>query len=105
MHTLLSKTKNLITIQTNLAEFPNDVVKRAIIAIARKILVTIYHILKTGEVFKPSDIADIETTKQQHIEYVKNNLRNAFNPLSHTCLSDEEILQIINKSNNSLQTD
>ena len=39
--------------------------KRAIIAIARKILVTIYHILKTGEVFNLSDMADVETTKKQ----------------------------------------
>ena len=80
--------------------------KRAIIAIARKILVDIYHILKTGEVFNPSDMADVETTKQQRIEYIKNNLRNAFNQLSRTGLSDEEILQfIIKKSSNSPQTE
>ena len=80
--------------------------KRAIIAIARKILVAIYHILKTGEVFNPSDMADVETTKQQRIEYIKNNLRNAFNQLSRTGLSDEEILQfIIKKSSNSPQTE
>ena len=80
--------------------------KRAIIAIARKILVVIYHILKTGEVFNPSDMADVETTKQQRIEYIKNNLRNAFNQLSRTGLSDEEILQfIIKKSSNSPQTE
>ena len=80
--------------------------KRAIIAIARKILVVIYHILKTGEVFNPSDMAAVETTKQQRIEYIKNNLRNAFNQLSRTGLSDEEILQfIIKKSSNSPQTE
>ena len=80
--------------------------KRAIIAIARKILVAIYHILKTGEVFNPSDMAAVETTKQQRIEYIKNNLRNAFNQLSRTGLSDEEILQfIIKKSSNSPQTE
>lgn len=80
--------------------------KRAIIAIARKILVAIYHILKTGEVFNPSDMADVETSKQQRIEYIKNNLRNAFHQLSHTGLTEEEILQIIiKKSNNSPQTE
>ena len=80
--------------------------KRAIIAIARKILIAIYHILKTGEVFNPSDMADVETTKQQRIEYIKNNLRNAFNQLSRTGLTEEEILQIIiKKSNNSPQTE
>ena len=80
--------------------------KRAIIAIARKILVAIYHLLKTGEVFNPRDIADIETTQKQRIEYIKNNLRNAFNQLSRTGLSEEEILQIVRKkSTDSPQTE
>lgn len=80
--------------------------KRAIIAIARKILVAIYHILKTGEVFNPSDMADVETTKEQRIAYITNNFRNAFNQLSRTGLTEEEILSIIiKKSNNSPQTE
>ena len=80
--------------------------KRAIIAIARKILVAIYHILKTGEVFNPSDMADVETTKEQRIAYITNNFRNTFNQLSRTGLSEEEILSIIiKKSNNSPQTE
>lgn len=80
--------------------------KRAIIAIARKILVAIYHILKTGEVFNPSDMADVGTTKEQRIAYIKNNLRNVFNQLSRTGLTKEEILQIIiKKFNNSPQTE
>lgn len=73
---------------------------------ARKILVAIYHILKTGEVFNPSDMVDVETTKEQRIAYIKNNLRNAFNQISRTGLTEEEILQIIiKKSNNSPQTE
>ena len=80
--------------------------KRAIIAIARKILVAIYHILKTGEVFNPSDMADVETTKEQRIAYITNNFRNAFNQLSRTGLSEEKILSIIiKKSDNSPQTE
>lgn len=80
--------------------------KRAIIAIARKILVAIYHILKTGEVFNPSDMADVETTKEQRVAYITNNFRNAFNQLSRTGLSEEEILNIIiKKSGNSPQTE
>lgn len=80
--------------------------KRAIIAIARKILVAIYHILKTGEVFNPSDMADVETTKEDRIAYITNNFRNAFNQLSRTGLSEEEILSIIiKKSDNSPQTE
>ncbi|MGN8661105.1 IS110 family transposase, partial [Catenibacterium mitsuokai] len=58
----------------------------------------------TGEVFNPTDMADVETTKKQRIEYVKNNLRNAFNQLSRTGLSEAEILQLIRKeSTNSPQ--
>ncbi|WP_231385260.1 transposase [Candidatus Stoquefichus massiliensis] len=71
--------------------------KRAIIAIARKILIAIYHMLKTGEVFNPSDMADIETTQKQRIEYIKNNLKNAYNQLSRTGLSEEEIMGILLK--------
>ena len=49
-------------------------------------------------------MADVETTKEQRINYIKNNLRNAFNQLSRTGLSDEEILSIIIKeSDNSSQ--
>lgn len=71
--------------------------KRAIVAIVRKILITVYHLLKTGEVFNPTDMADVETTQKQRIKYITNNLRNAFNQLSRTGLSEAEILQFIRK--------
>lgn len=78
--------------------------KRAIVTIARKILIAAYHLLKTGEVFNPTDMADVETTQKQRIKYITNNLRNAFNQLSRTGLSEEEILQLIKKeSTNSPQ--
>lgn len=69
--------------------------KRAIIAIARKILVAVYHMLKTGEVFNPSDMADIETSQKKRIECIKNNFRNAYNQLMRTELSSEEILAFL----------
>ena len=69
--------------------------KRSIIAIARKILVAIYQILKTGEVFNPSDMAEIETTQKQRIAYIKNNLKNAYNQLSRTGLTQEEIIEML----------
>lgn len=69
--------------------------KRSIIAIARKILVAIYHMLKTGEVFNPSDMSDIETSKKKRIEYIKNNFKNAFHQLMRTELSSEEILAFL----------
>ena len=51
--------------------------------------------LKTGEIFNPSDMADIETTQKQRIEYIKNNLKNAYNQLLRTGLSEEEIMNIL----------
>ena len=48
--------------------------------------------LKTGEVFNPNDITDIETSQKKRIEYIKNNFKNAFNQLLRTELSSEEIL-------------
>jgi transposase len=47
--------------------------KRAYIAIARKILVAIYHMLSTGELFNPSDASKVETTDKDKIKYTKNN--------------------------------
>lgn len=46
-------------------------------------------------------MADVETTKKQRIEYIKNNLRNAFDQLSRTGLSEAEIL---NSSEKNLRT-
>lgn len=47
--------------------------KRAIIAIARKILVAIYHMFETGEVWNPVDLASVETPVEDRIKYTKNN--------------------------------
>ena len=47
--------------------------KRAYIAIARKILVAIYHMFETGEVWNPSDFASVETHVEDRIKYTKNN--------------------------------
>lgn len=55
----------------------------------------IYHILKTSEVFNPSDMADKETSQKKRIEYIKNNFKNAYNQLIRTELSSEEILAFL----------
>src|SRR5699024_7910616 len=47
--------------------------KRAYIAIARKILVAIYHMLSTGEFFNPSDASKVETSDKDKIKFTKNN--------------------------------
>lgn len=53
--------------------------KRAYIAIARKILVAIYHMFLTGEVWNPTDLASVETPIQDRIKYTKNNFNNHLN--------------------------
>lgn len=47
--------------------------KRTYIAIARKILVAIYHMLSTGELFNPTDASKVETSDKDKIKFTKNN--------------------------------
>ena len=70
-HMLLSRIRHIATMQKFDKISKRCGKKRTIIAIARKILVAIYHILKTGKVFNLSDIADVETIKEQRITYIK----------------------------------
>ena len=69
--------------------------KRAYIAIARKVLVAIYHMLSTGEVFNPSDLADVETTVEQRINYISNNFKQSVKQLKSVGLTTEQILEMI----------
>lgn len=76
--------------------------KRAIIAIARKILVAIYHMLSTGETFNPSDLSKVETSDKDKIKYTKNNLLQSTKQLISLGITEEELLLLINsKSVNS----
>ncbi|WP_288577567.1 IS110 family transposase [uncultured Holdemanella sp.] len=50
--------------------------KCAFIAIARKILVGAYHMLLTGEIWNPADLAEVETPVEQRIKYVNQILNN-----------------------------
>lgn len=70
--------------------------KRAIIAIARKILVAIYHMLSTGEIFNPSDLASFETSDKDRIKYTKNNFLQSTKQLFSLGLTQDEIVQLIN---------
>jgi hypothetical protein len=77
--------------------------KRSIIAISRKILVAIYHMLSTGEVFNPSDLSKVETTDKDKIKYTKNNFLQSAKQLFALGITEEEILLLINsKTVNSL---
>lgn len=53
--------------------------KRTLIAIARKILVAIYHMLSTCEVWKPTDLDSVETSDKDKIKYTKNIFLNFLN--------------------------
>ena len=70
--------------------------KRAIIAIARKILIAIYHMLLTGEEFKPSDLANVETSNKDRVKYTKSNFLQSTKQLFSLGLTQDEIVQLIN---------
>ena len=70
--------------------------KRTIIAIARKILVAIYHMLSTGEVWNPTDLASVETSTEDRIKYTKNNFKQSAKQLISLGLTSEELQNIIN---------
>lgn len=71
--------------------------KRAYIAIARKILVDIYHMLSTGEVFNPTDLSRVETTDKDKIKFTKNNFIKSTKQLISLGLTIDE-LQILIQS-------
>ena len=76
--------------------------KRAIIAIARKILVAIYHMLSTGEVWNPTDLASVETSDKDRIKYTKNNFLQSTKQLISLGLTSEELTELINLQNADL---
>lgn len=72
--------------------------KRATIAIARKILVAIYHMFSTGEVWNPKDLASNETSDKDRLKYTKNNFKQSLKQLLSLGLTEEELLQIVNQN-------
>ena len=76
--------------------------KRAIIAIARKILVAIYHMFETGEVWNPVDLASIETPVEHRVKYTKNNFNQSLKQLLSLGLTSEELINLINQNANNL---
>lgn len=72
--------------------------KRAYIAIARKILVAIYHMLSTGEVWNPTDLASIETSDKDRIRYTKNNFNQSLKQLLSLGLTSDELINLINQN-------
>ena len=78
--------------------------KRAIIAIARKILVAIYHMFETGEVWNPTDLASVETTVEDRIKYTKNNFKQSLKQLLSLGLTSDDLIVLINQNANNLPT-
>ena len=72
--------------------------KRATIAIARKILVAIYHMFTTGEVWNPKDLASNETSDKDRLKYTKNNFKQSLKQLLSLGLTEEELLEIVNQN-------
>ena len=69
--------------------------KRAYIAIARKILVAIYHMLSTGELFNPSDASKVETSDKDKIKFTKNNFMQSTKQLLSLGLTIEDLQTLI----------
>ena len=76
--------------------------KRTYIAIARKILVAIYHMFQTGEVWNPVDLASVETPVEDRIKYTKNNFNQSLKQLLSLGLTSEELINLINQNANKL---
>ena len=72
--------------------------KRAIIAIARKILIAIYHMFETGEVWNPVDLASVETPVEDRIKYTKNNFNQSLKQLFSLGLTSDELIDLINQN-------
>ena len=72
--------------------------KRAYIAIARKILVAIYNMISTGEVWNPTDLASNETSDKDRIKYTKNNFKQSLKQLLSLGLTSDELLEIVNQN-------
>lgn len=69
--------------------------KRSYIAIARKILVAIYHMLSTGEVWNPRDLASIETSEEDRIKFTKNNFNQSLKQLFNLGLTSNELIDLV----------
>ena len=65
--------------------------KRAIIAIARMILIAIYHIIQTGEVWNPSDLQTVEMPIEVKVKLAKSDLQRAIKTLISNGISIEDI--------------
>ena len=55
--------------------------------------------LLTGEIWNPADLAEVETTVEQRIKYVKNNFKSDIKQLLNIGLTVEELTLMIQHNN------
>lgn len=72
--------------------------KRAIIAIARMILTAIYHMFKTGEVWNPIDLGEIDMPTELKEKQLRENINKAIKLLQKQNILPEEFSIIIPNS-------
>ena len=72
--------------------------KRAYIAIARKILVAIYHMFSTGESWNPIDLDSIETSDKDKLKYTKNNFSQSLKQLISLGLTSDDLINLVNQN-------
>ena len=72
--------------------------KRAIIAIARMILTSIYNMLSTGEVWNPSDLNQIDMPPELREKEVQKSLRRAAKLLVAHGLIDPQLIKFSDTS-------
>ena len=65
--------------------------QHAIIAIARMILIAVYHIIKTGELWNPSDLQNEEMPTEVKVKLAKSDLQRAIKTLISNGISIEDI--------------
>ena len=68
------------------------------IAIARKILVAIYHILLTGKIWNHSDSISNKTSDKDRLKYTKNNFKQYLKQLLSLGLTTDKINNLINQN-------
>lgn len=76
--------------------------KRAIIAIARMILTAIYHMFKTGEVFCPTDLRQIDMPEELKEKHRLRKIHNAIQLLKRQGILTELLLPHPAHSSNSM---
>lgn len=72
--------------------------KHTFIAISRKILVAIYHMLSNGEAWYSTDLASNETSDKDRLKSTKNNFNQSLKQLLSFGLISDELIDLINQN-------